>query len=238
MVLDIVEQLDERVDMTPPTPALTVTSIVEGHHVMPPACEEAADMVVAPRVLPQPMHENHGRSRGLALGPGEAPPALELSQPISGTGKLLVYEEIGHQVRVPSNESPARLFAMDQISSLRFVAAGGVVGALIRWTVVEAVDVEWVTEATFGLNVIGSLFLGIIVGLRLTRRQDQRLTNNQFLLLGTGFCGALTTFSTYAVQVAVLLDSGAALTALVTGLATPAAAVVAAGLGYRFGSRP
>lgn len=238
MVLDIVDEFGERIDVTSPAAALSVTAIVEGHHIMSALGQESPDMVVATRMLADSVYENDRRPRCVTRLPPEAPPPLELGQSVPGAGELLVYEEIGHSMRVPSGESEARLLAMEQIMSLRFVAIGGVTGAVLRWIVVSVVGKEWVTEATFGLNVFGALLLGVVVGLRLTRRQEQRLTADQFLLLGTGFCGALTTFSAYAVQVAELLDSGAALTALGAGLATPAAAVVAAGLGYRVGSRP
>jgi CrcB protein len=127
---------------------------------------------------------------------------------------------------------------MQLLSSLRYVMAGGVVGALLRWGVTAAATDQWATHATLALNVIGSLLLGVFVGLRFTRGGDRRLTRNQYLLLGAGFCGSLTTFSTFTVDVAMRLEEGAALSALITGSATPLLAVLAGGVGYRVGSRP
>ncbi len=120
---------------------------------------------------------------------------------------------------------------------LRYVAAGGAVGALIRWAVVEQFD-QSRTTAVVVLNVVGSLLLGLLVGARRTRSRRARITENQFLLLGTGFCGGLTTFSTFALDVAQALDDGQAGQAAVLTLATAALAIVASGIGYRIGSRP
>ena len=118
------------------------------------------------------------------------------------------------------------------------MAAGGIFGSLARWGVVAATPDDWSSAATMALNGVGSLLIGVFVGLRFTRTGERRLTRNQYLLLGAGFCGGLTTFSTFAVDVATRLDEGAALSALALGAATPALAVVAAGVGYRLGSRP
>ena len=85
------------------------------------------------------------------------------------------------------------------------VAAGGVLGATLRWAVFDHVTVggrfPW---ATLALNVAGSLVLGIALGLQHSRDEHHVLLRD---LLGIGFCGGLTTFSTFAVEVAVLMRS-------------------------------
>lgn len=127
---------------------------------------------------------------------------------------------------------------MGQLAAFPYVAAGGVFGALLRWAVVANVGDDVVTMATFAINVVGSFLLGLFVGLRLTRTANQKLTHNQFLLLGTGFCGALTSFSAFAVQMAELLDGGEALESVGLSVGTAVLTVVTAGIGYRIGSRP
>lgn len=127
---------------------------------------------------------------------------------------------------------------MGQLAAFPYVAAGGVFGALLRWAVVANVGDDVVTMATFAINVVGSFLLGLFVGLRLTRTANQKLTHNQFLLLGTGFCGALTSFSAFAVQMAELLDGGEALESVGVSVGTAVLTVVTAGIGYRIGSRP
>ena len=60
---------------------------------------------------------------------------------------------------------PERLFVRGQGPVVAAVAAGGVVGSLARWGVALALptapgDFPW---ATFGVNVLGSLLMGVLV---------------------------------------------------------------------------
>jgi fluoride exporter len=107
---------------------------------------------------------------------------------------------------------------------LAAVFAGGVIGALVRLGLVEALPStpgQW-PWATFVANVAGALALGYF-----TTRLQERLPLSAYRrpFLGTGLCGALTTFSTLQLELLQMLDHGEG------GLAAGyAAASVAAGL--------
>jgi fluoride exporter len=90
---------------------------------------------------------------------------------------------------------------------LAAVCAGGFVGALARGGLVEwfgdgAGGWPW---ATFTANMVGALLLGFFI----TRLQERLpLSAYRRPLLGTGLCGALTTFSTMQVELLQMLDDG------------------------------
>ena len=107
---------------------------------------------------------------------------------------------------------------------LAAIFLGGAIGALARYGLAEALphDAGSWPWATFAVNVAGALALGY-----LTTRLQERLPPSAYRrpLLGTGLCGALTTFSTMQVELLSMLDDGR--TGLAAGYAT---ASIAAGV--------
>jgi CrcB protein len=88
---------------------------------------------------------------------------------------------------------------------LAAIFAGGFVGAVARAELAEAFPTtagHW-PWATFAVNILGAFLLGYFA----TRLQE-RLPPSAYRrpLLGTGFCGALTTFSTMQVELLRMLD--------------------------------
>ena len=79
------------------------------------------------------------------------------------------------------------------------VFVGGGVGSALRYVVgtflkTVSSGFPW---GTFSVNVIGSLLIGIFMGIVL---KNSSFSENQTLLLITGFCGGFTTFSAFAYE--------------------------------------
>ncbi|MET9773973.1 fluoride efflux transporter CrcB [Streptomyces sp. NPDC006367] len=108
------------------------------------------------------------------------------------------------------------------------VVAGAMVGAPLRHLTDRAVRSRhdpvfpW---GTFAVNVVGCLVLGVLTGAVLAGAAGPRLQ----LFLGTGLCGALTTYSTFSYETLKLAGTGARPLAVVNVTAS-----VAAGLGAAF----
>ncbi|MEY8848477.1 fluoride efflux transporter CrcB [Psychroserpens sp. XS_ASV72] len=93
------------------------------------------------------------------------------------------------------------------MKQLLLVFLGGGVGSSLRFILGKFLNSteNGIPYGTFAANILGSLLIGIILGLA---AKNDALTSNQTLLLATGFCGGFTTFSTFAYENHVFLKSG------------------------------
>lgn len=118
---------------------------------------------------------------------------------------------------------------MSPLGWVAFVLAGAV-GAPARYLVDGFVADR--TEGafpwgTFVINVSGSFVLGFLTGLALYHG----FPKTPKVVLGTGFCGAYTTFSTFTFETVRLVEEGAVNEAVRNSLGTLVTAAAAAALG-------
>ncbi len=87
------------------------------------------------------------------------------------------------------------------------VFIGGGFGSVARYLLGKFMNPasEGIPYGTFLANVLGSLLIGLILGLA---ARNETLSQSQTLLLATGFCGGFTTFSTFAYENHTFLKSG------------------------------
>ena len=112
---------------------------------------------------------------------------------------------------------------------------GAAVGAPARYLTDRAVQARHDSVLPWGtltVNVVGSLVLGLLTGLAAHHAVPHALT----LALGTGFCGALTTYSTFSYETLRLLESRAVLVALANVGVSLVAGLAAALGGYALGT--
>ena len=111
-----------------------------------------------------------------------------------------------------------------ELQELLLVALGAVPGALLRWQLALHL-----ADQNLVANTLGSALLGFVAGLPAAPRRQ--------LLLGVGFCGSLTTFSSWMLDAVRQLGVGeiksaAGLIGLTLGLGLGAAA-----LGFQLGRK-
>jgi CrcB protein len=118
--------------------------------------------------------------------------------------------------------------------SLFLVIVGAAVGAPLRYLSDRAIQTRhdsvfpW---GTFAVNVLGSLTLGVITGAVTAGGASPQIQ----LALGTGLCGALTTYSTFSYETLRLLEDDSRLFAAANIVASIVAGLGAAFLGVATG---
>jgi CrcB protein len=111
------------------------------------------------------------------------------------------------------------------------VFLGGALGAPLRYLVDRAVQARhdsvfpW---GTLAVNLVGSFVLGALTGASVAHG----LPRDVVLLLGTGLCGGLTTFSTFGYETVRLLEDGSLAEAGLNALGSLLLGLGAAAAGY------
>ncbi len=88
------------------------------------------------------------------------------------------------------------------------VAIGGAMGSAVRYGVAQVLPtaadarLPW---ATIAVNVVGSFLLGVLTAMAL---RPDALSPALRLMITTGFCGGLTTYSTFNVETLALIEDG------------------------------
>ncbi len=122
---------------------------------------------------------------------------------------------------------------MSPVIVLLLIAAGGL-GAVCRFVLDGAIQARSTVELPLGtlvINISGSLILGLLTGLTLAHL----LPDTVRLVVGTGFLGGYTTFSTASFETVRLVQERRVLAGLLYGLGSLVITTAVAGLGLVIG---
>jgi fluoride exporter len=111
-----------------------------------------------------------------------------------------------------------------------FTLFAGALGAVARFRVDASFKKRWQTSfpwATFSINITGSLLLGILAGAVLYHGQ----TSIWQTVVGTGFCGGYTTFSTASFETVRLVEQNRRALALINAVGSLVVSVAACATG-------
>lgn len=112
------------------------------------------------------------------------------------------------------------------------IALGAAVGAPARYLTDRAVQSRHDTLFPWGtltINVLASLVFGVLVG------SADGISDEMLALIGTGFCGALSTFSTFSFETVRLVEDRARFYAVANVVISLVAGIGAAALGWSIG---
>lgn len=116
------------------------------------------------------------------------------------------------------------------MKQIALVFLGGGLGSVLRyWISLNLNNLESrIPYGTLLVNIIGSLLIGLILGLAL---RNTSLSNNLVLILATGFCGGFTTFSAFALENETFLREGNIMSFALYSIGSLAVAIMMVALG-------
>ncbi len=119
-----------------------------------------------------------------------------------------------------------------------FVAIGCALGGILRYlgmTLIARLLGEGFPWGTLVVNAVGSFLLGLILGAGVVTGERWVLSDAAYAFAGIGFCGGLTTFSTFSLQTLSLVSEQAWGKVLVNVLGSVLLCVFCAVSGYALG---
>jgi CrcB protein len=122
-----------------------------------------------------------------------------------------------------------------ELRDLALVATGAIPGALLRWRMEDLGQgvlggLVGRTEADLAANLLGAFLIGLIAALPGPRAR-------LMLMGGIGFCGSLTTFSGWMLQISLALRGGRLLEGLAVVVLSVLGGLAAVALGMLLGRR-
>ncbi len=119
---------------------------------------------------------------------------------------------------------------METLLDIFLVALGGGAGAVTRYVIERAAAQRIAAPFPYGIlvaNVVGSFLLGVLLG---------SVTGAWLVLLGVGYCGALTTYSTFAHDTMRLTEGGRMPVAVTNVVVSIIAGLLAVSAGLALGA--
>jgi len=112
------------------------------------------------------------------------------------------------------------------------VASGGAIGAVLRFVLSTGINKHYsnlIPFGTLGVNLLGSLFIGMLFAYFYIHASFSPTVK---AFLATGILGALTTYSTFAIESFMLLNQGHYIQAFANMALNLFGTILFAGLGY------
>lgn len=142
------------------------------------------------------------------------------------------------QLPIDPDTGPDPFHQLHPAHIIGLVIAGGSAGTLLRVGLIEIFpQVAGITEGVFVSNLVGALFLGFLLERLLRAGPETHNAKRTRLLLGTGFAGGFTTYSSLALNSAQLLLAGDMLLGIGYGLGTVLFGAGATFIGILLGTR-
>lgn len=90
------------------------------------------------------------------------------------------------------------------LTNFLLVGAGGALGSILRYSLAVIIGTRPFPYATFTANILGSLLIGMLLGLSL----KNSISDYTWKFLSIGVCGGFTTFSAYSLENFQYLQQG------------------------------
>lgn len=118
--------------------------------------------------------------------------------------------------------------------TILLIGLSGGIGSILRFSATTLVTKYFKTLfplATFSVNILGCLLIGLIIGMC---EQKQIISHNMKIILISGFCGSFTTFSAFAHENIYMIQNHNIILAIIYIISSILLGLLAVWAGMRF----